>query len=89
MALELAPYQVESLANAQKQEDKAYERRQLADEAILRLLSDIYTQKSAPTQPEIFFQLRQAFQEYETAESRCCATTDKINELQNEFRNWC
>ena len=83
--MELAPYQVESLANAQKQEDKAYERRQLADEAILRLLSDIYTQKSAPTEPKIFFQLRQAFQEYEEAESRCCATTDRLTELQISY----
>jgi hypothetical protein len=87
MELELAPYQVESLANAQKQEDKAYERRQLADEAILKLLSDIYTQKSAPTEPEIFFQLRQAFQEYEEAESRCCATTDRLTELQISYRD--
>ena len=87
--MELAPYQIESLANAQKQEDKAYERRQLADEAILRLLSDIYTQKSAPMEPQIFFQLRQAFEEYETAEARCCVTTDKINDLQNEFSDRC
>jgi len=87
MELELAPYQVESLANAQKQEDKAYERRQLADEAILKLLSDIYTQKNSPMEPQIFFQLRQAFEEYEEAETRCCATTDRLTELQISYRD--
>jgi hypothetical protein len=78
---ELKEWEKENLLRLQEQEEKAYARRQLADEAILALLSDIYTQKTEPASTQIFFQLRQAFQEYESAESRCCVTTDRVQEF--------
>jgi hypothetical protein len=78
---ELKEWQKETIQRLEEQEEKAYTRRQLADEAILSLLSDIYTQKTEPTDSKIFFQLRQAFQEYETAEERCCVTTDRLSEF--------
>ena len=83
----LADWEQENLLRLQEQETKAYAGRQLADEKILGLLSDIYTQKAEPAEPKIFFQLRQAFQEFETAEQRCCVTTDRINEFQQRIAN--
>jgi hypothetical protein len=78
---ELKEWEKENLLRLQEQEEKAYAGRQLADEKILGLLSDIYTQKAEPADSKIFFQLRQAFQEYETAEQRCVLTTDRLTEF--------
>ena len=78
---ELKEWEKENIQRLEEQEEKAYARRQLAEEAIGRLLSEIYTQKREPAEPQIFFQLRQAFQEYETAEQRCCITTDRLSEF--------
>ena len=78
---ELKEWETENIKRLEEQEEKAYVRRQLADEAILGLLSEIYTQKTEPADSKIFFQLRQAFQEYETAEQRCVLTTDRLTEF--------
>jgi hypothetical protein len=83
----LADWEQENLLRLKEQEDKAYAGRQLADEAILSLLSDIYTQKTEPADSVIFLKLRMAFQDYETAEERCCVTTDRINEFQQRIAN--
>ena len=78
---ELKEWEKENIKRLEEQEEKAYASRQLADEKILGLLSDIYTQKTEPASTQIFFQLRQAFQEYESAEQRCCVTTDRLSEF--------
>lgn len=78
---ELKEWEKENIQRLEEQEEKAYARRQLADEAILGLLSEIYTQKTEPADSVIFLKLRMAFQEYESAESRCCVTTDRLAEF--------
>jgi len=78
---ELKEWEKENIKRLEEQEEKAYASRQLADEKILGFLSDIYTQKTEPASTQIFFQLRQAFQEYETAEQRCVLTTDRLTEF--------
>lgn len=78
---ELKEWEKENIQRLEEQEEKAYARRQLADEAILGLLSEIYTQKTEPADSVIFLKLRMAFQEYESAESRCCVTTDRLSEF--------
>jgi hypothetical protein len=47
------------------------------EEAIIKLL----TPDELVIDSKIFFQLRQAFQEYETAEQRCVLTTDRLTEF--------
>jgi hypothetical protein len=79
----LADWEQENLLRLKEQEDKAYAKRLETEEAIVKLL----TPDELVIDSKIFFQLRQAFQDYETAEERCCVTTDRINEFQQRIAN--
>jgi hypothetical protein len=79
----LADWEQENLLRLKEQEDKAYAKRLETEEAIVKLL----TPDELVIDSKIFFQLRQAFQNYETAEERCCVTTDRINEFQQRIAN--
>jgi hypothetical protein len=79
----LADWEQENLLRLKEQEDKAYAKRLETEEAIVKLL----TPDELVIDSKIFFQLRQAFQDYETAEQRCCVTTDRINEFQQRIAN--
>ena len=74
---ELKEWEKENLLRLKEQEDKAYAKRLETEEAIIKLL----TPDELIIDSKIFFQLRQAFQEYETAEQRCCVTTDRLSEF--------
>ena len=84
---ELKEWERENIKRLEDQEEKAYAGRQLVDEKILGLLSDIYTQKEEPNSTQIFLKLRMAFQEFETAEQRCCVTTDRLSEFHQRNAN--
>jgi len=79
----LADWEQENLLRLKEQEDKAYAKRLEIEEAIIKLL----TPDELVIDSKIFFELRKAFQEFETAEERCCVTTDRINEFQQRIAN--
>jgi hypothetical protein len=74
---ELKEWEKENLLRLKEKEDKAYAKRLEIEEAIIKLL----TPDELVIDSKIFFQLRQAFQEYETAEQRCVLTTDRLTEF--------
>ena len=69
-------YQEVQLNRLQEAEEKAYERRNKAEDFINNVLG-------YKIEPALFFTLRQAFSDWEEAEDRCCKTTDRLNEYRS------
>ena len=69
-------YQEVQLNRLQEAEEKAYERRNKAEDFI----DNIFGHK---IEPALFFTLRQAFSDWEEAEDRCCKATDRLNEYRS------
>ena len=81
-------YQIERIKQLEDAEGKAYARRQKAEDLINELIVGELVFKGATYDSKIFFQLRQAFQEYEAAEGHCCITTDRLSEYHQSVRDW-
>jgi hypothetical protein len=71
-------YQEVQLNRLQEAEEKAYERRNKAEDFIDNVLG-------RKIEPALFFTLRQAFSEYEDAEERCAKATDRLNEYRSNI----
>jgi hypothetical protein len=77
-------YEVERIKRLEDAEEKAYTSRQNAEDLVGAIIGKLVFQGETYN-PKIFFELRVAFQEYESAEEHCTATTDRLNEYHKEL----